>query len=61
MRAGATCCKLTVRIPRSSAGYVHVPELEEVGYGEFHRYYLVESQKDGLILDIRWNEGTPAG
>ena len=37
-----------------------MPELEGAGFAEFHRYYLVESQKQGLILDIRWNEGASA-
>jgi len=28
-----------------------------LGYAEFHRYYAVESQKDALIVDVRFNGG----
>eukprot|EP00049_Salpingoeca_infusionum_P015525 m.303138 g.303138 ORF g.303138 m.303138 type:complete len:1301 (+) comp15892_c0_seq7:76-3978(+) len=42
---------------QSQIGYVHVPDMEETGFAEFHRYFLVESSKPGLIVDIRWNEG----
>jgi tricorn protease len=38
-------------------GYVHVPDMKAVGYGEFHRYYHVEAQKEALIVDVRYNAG----
>jgi tricorn protease len=38
-------------------GYVHVPNMGPVGYAEFHRYYAVEAQYDGLIVDVRYNGG----
>ncbi len=38
-------------------GYVHVPNMGPWGYAEFHRYFLVESQRDGLIVDVRFNGG----
>lgn len=42
---------------RGAIGYVHVPDMEEEGFAEFHRYFLVESRKKALIVDIRWNNG----
>jgi tricorn protease len=31
--------------------------MEAGGFADFHRYFLVESQRDGLIIDVRWNIG----
>jgi tricorn protease len=38
-------------------GYVHVPDMGAMGYAEFHRYYLAESEREGLIVDVRFNGG----
>jgi tricorn protease len=38
-------------------GYVHVPDMGAFGYAEFHRYYLTESEREGLIVDVRFNGG----
>ncbi|MDA8343898.1 MAG: PDZ domain-containing protein [Thermaerobacter sp.] len=38
-------------------GYVHVPDMGSRGYSEFFRSYLVESQRDALIVDVRYNGG----
>jgi tricorn protease len=38
-------------------GYVHVPDMGAEGYSEFHRYFLVECERDGLIVDVRFNGG----
>lgn len=38
-------------------GYVHVPDMSPFGYSEFHRYYLAESECEGLIIDVRFNGG----
>jgi tricorn protease len=38
-------------------GYVHIPDMGPIGYAEFHRYYLAESERDGLIVDVRFNGG----
>lgn len=38
-------------------GYVHVPNMGPWGYAEFHRNYLVEHNRDGLIIDVRFNGG----
>eukprot|EP00053_Salpingoeca_punica_P015114 m.138339 g.138339 ORF g.138339 m.138339 type:complete len:850 (+) comp16628_c0_seq7:3832-6381(+) len=38
-------------------GYVHVPDMDSSGFGDFHRYYLTESQRGGLVMDVRSNPG----
>jgi tricorn protease len=38
-------------------GYVHIPDMGPRGYAEFHRSYLPESVRDGLIVDVRFNGG----
>ncbi|MEX1018573.1 MAG: S41 family peptidase, partial [Litorilinea sp.] len=38
-------------------GYVHIPDMGAMGYAEFHRGYLAEVDRDGLIVDVRYNGG----
>jgi tricorn protease len=38
-------------------GYVHVPDMGPHGYSEFHRYFLGEIDREGLIVDVRYNGG----
>jgi len=38
-------------------GYIHVPDMGPEGYAEFHRAFLVEFDRDALILDVRVNGG----
>lgn len=38
-------------------GYLHIPDMEVIGYGEFHRGFLEEIDRDGLIVDARYNTG----
>jgi tricorn protease len=38
-------------------GYVHVPDMGARGFSEFHRTYLAEVERDGLIVDVRHNGG----
>jgi tricorn protease len=38
-------------------GYVHIPDMGPRGYAEFHRLYLSEVERDGLIVDVRNNGG----
>ncbi len=40
-------------------GYIHVPDMSPHGYSEFHRSYLSEVDRDGLVIDVRWNGGGP--
>jgi tricorn protease len=39
------------------AGYVHIPDMGARGYAEFHRGYLAEVDREGLIVDVRFNGG----
>lgn len=38
-------------------GYVHVPDMGPSGYAEFHRGFLAEVDRAGLIVDVRYNGG----
>jgi len=42
---------------KGKVGYVHVPDMAPRGYSEFHRYFRNEVDRDGLIIDVRWNGG----
>lgn len=38
-------------------GYLHIPDMGPGGFSEFHRYYIYEAGRDGLIVDLRNNRG----
>ena len=38
-------------------GYLHVPDMMSAGFAEFHRYFFRESDRDGLVVDLRYNRG----
>jgi len=38
-------------------GYLHVPDMGPWGFSEFHRGYLSEFDREGLIVDVRYNRG----
>jgi tricorn protease len=38
-------------------GYVHIPDMGPWGFAEFHRGYLNEFDRDGLVVDVRYNRG----
>ena len=38
-------------------GYIHIPDMMALGYAEFHRSFLAELDKEGLIVDVRFNSG----
>jgi len=39
-------------------GYVHVPDMEQVGYAEFHRYWVAQADLvEGFVIDLRGNDG----
>ncbi|MFN7710006.1 MAG: S41 family peptidase [Holosporales bacterium] len=42
---------------KGRVGYVHIPDMGPAGFAEFHRYFLVECERDGLIVDARYNGG----
>ncbi len=38
-------------------GYIHIPDMGLKGFAEFHRSFLAELNRDGLIVDVRFNGG----
>lgn len=38
-------------------GYMHVPDTDAGGWREFNRFYYVQSDKQGMIVDDRFNHG----
>ncbi|MDI6840392.1 MAG: PDZ domain-containing protein [bacterium] len=38
-------------------GYLHIPDMMGDGYAEFHRYFLQELDREGLIVDVRFTRG----
>ncbi|MBS0272239.1 MAG: PDZ domain-containing protein [Proteobacteria bacterium] len=38
-------------------GYIHVPDMNVKGFAEFHRGFLAELNREGLIIDVRFNGG----
>jgi tricorn protease len=38
-------------------GYVHIPDMIAWGFAEFHRGFLAEAYRDGLLVDVRFNRG----
>ncbi len=38
-------------------GYVHIPDMGPRGFSEFHRSFLTERDREGLIVDVRYNGG----
>ena len=49
--------RLVHQASQGRAGYVHIPDMSARGYAEFHRGYLAEIDRDGLIVDVRYNGG----
>lgn len=38
-------------------GYLHVPDMMSAGFAEFHRYFRTECDREGLVVDVRYNRG----
>ena len=38
-------------------GYIHIPDMGPRGFAEFHRGFLNEFNRDGLLVDVRYNGG----
>ncbi|HUX79491.1 MAG TPA: S41 family peptidase, partial [Alphaproteobacteria bacterium] len=38
-------------------GYIHIPDMSVKGFAEFHRSFLAELSREGLIIDVRFNGG----
>ena len=42
---------------KGRVGYVHIPNMGPQGYSEFHRYFLSEIDREGMVVDVRFNGG----
>ncbi|MGH3415639.1 MAG: S41 family peptidase, partial [Actinocrinis sp.] len=42
---------------RGRLGYIHVPDMFATGYAEFVRGFLAELDREGLVVDVRFNGG----
>lgn len=42
---------------KGRVGYLHVPNMGPFGYSEFHRAFITELDREGLIIDVRFNGG----
>lgn len=42
---------------KGKLGYVHIPDMGAAGFSEFHRYYIYEVSRNGLVVDLRDNGG----
>jgi tricorn protease len=38
-------------------GYIHIPNMGPSGFAEFHRAFLQELDRSGLVIDVRFNGG----
>ncbi len=44
-------------LSQGRVGYLHIPNMGPQGYAEFHRGYLAEVDRPGLLVDVRFNGG----
>lgn len=44
-------------ISKGKLGYVHIPDMGPYGYSEFYKNFIVESDYEGLVVDLRFNGG----
>ncbi|MBU4487040.1 MAG: PDZ domain-containing protein, partial [Candidatus Delongbacteria bacterium] len=42
---------------KGKIGYIHIPNMGNYGFAEFHRNYLTEYKYDAMIVDVRYNGG----
>ena len=42
---------------QDQVGYLHLPDMQSAGFAEFHRYFIAECDRPGLIVDLRYNRG----
>jgi tricorn protease len=49
--------ELVHELSNGKLGYVHIPDMMGDGYSEFYQQYLQEHDRDGLVVDVRFNGG----
>lgn len=42
---------------KGKVGYIHIPDMSLKGFSEFHRGFLAEVDREGLVVDVRFNGG----
>ncbi len=40
-----------------TVGYVHIPDMGGRGLVAFHRWFFPQLDKEGMVIDVRWNGG----
>ena len=49
--------KVVSDVSKGALGYLHIPDMGPMGFAEFHRGYLMEFHKQGVVVDVRYNRG----
>lgn len=44
-------------LSQGRVGYIHIPDMVQHGFAEFHRSFLAEYDAPVLLIDVRWNGG----
>lgn len=44
-------------LSQGRVGYIHIPDMVQTGFAEFHRSFLAEYDAPALLIDVRWNSG----
>jgi tricorn protease len=44
-------------LSQGKVGYIHIPDMVQTGFAEFHRSFLSEYDAPALLIDVRWNSG----
>ncbi|HEY1350611.1 MAG TPA: PDZ domain-containing protein [Ktedonobacteraceae bacterium] len=44
-------------LSQGRVGYIHIPNMVQSGFAEFHRSFLAEYDAPVLLIDVRWNSG----
>jgi len=44
-------------LTNGNIGYIHIPDMSTYGIAEFHRGFLSQVDREGLIIDVRFNAG----
>ena len=44
-------------LSQGRVGYIHIPDMVQSGFAEFHRSFLAEYDAPALLIDVRWNSG----
>jgi tricorn protease len=49
--------RTVARLSQGRLGYVHLPDTANGGYASFTRYYFAQQDKQGFVIDERYNHG----